>query len=658
MSTTQPQPIFDNEWSIIFDSLPDGICLLDKDLMMVRHNRALGHIMPLDADRLKSENLRDYLASLNYQHTPIALQLVKETCQPQYRESFDHHGNWFRIAAQPILNGHEFLGVVFSLSDVTSRKRAEDEVERSEERFRQMANAIPQLAWMTDAAGQTTWYNQRFYDYTGYTFKTMSDKERVKIHHPDYYKDFMQYRDAMVTKGEKWEATFPLRGKDGDYRWFLAGAMPMQDDKGKILRWFGTATDITDQRLLENTLREAKEKAEEANLAKSEFLANMSHEIRTPMNVVIGLANILAVSVPLTPQQKEFIKTLQLSADTLLALINDLLDISKIESRSFELEQIQFNFYDLMKEIINILSVRAVEKNLSLMTDIESIRHKNFIGDTTRLRQIIMNLCSNAIKFTTQGIVNIKIHTEPGAQKNSENIVIAVSDTGIGIAEEKREAIFQKFIQADTSINRHYGGTGLGLAITKSLVENMHGSVTLDSTMGQGSTFTVILPLTIAKEKKPAAAVHYPTASIIQFDKLEQPANAPLILLVEDYAPNILVATTILEHFGYRYEVANNGHEAIEKATAHIYDAILMDVQMPNMNGLEATAQIRQHEKMHNLPPISIIGMTAYALAGDREKCLSAGMTDYISKPFNQDELKRKLDRELRQKAALNKNVI
>ena len=389
----------------------------------------------------------------------------------------------------------------------------------------------------------------------------------------------------------------------------------------------------------ENQMIEALKKAEAANMAKTEFLANMSHEIRTPMNAIIGLSNILSTE-NLTTRQKEFVHTLQFSADSLLSLINDLLDISKIEARTVELERIPFSLTKIVQEVISMMSMKAEEKGLSFVLDGDCAEGQIYIGDPTRLRQIITNLCSNALKFTDHGGIKISIGCHKTENPLLEDIHISVEDTGIGVPASKFDHIFEKFIQADTSINRKYGGTGLGLAITKMLTGLMGGTIGVESVVGKGSTFTIKIPLPLAAEgQKPEQSVDH---------KKSENNNVSLdaknkILLVEDYAPNVLVAGTFLEEFGYEWESAKNGTEAVEKAIRGGYMAILMDVQMFGMNGLEATRMIREYEKKNVLKRVPIIGMTAHALSGDRERCIAVGMDDYLSKPFNPLELENKL---------------
>ena len=397
------------------------------------------------------------------------------------------------------------------------------------------------------------------------------------------------------------------------------------------------ATGIASARNMQRLI-DARRRAEEASLAKTEFLANMSHEIRTPMNAIIGLSNLLHMSPPLTSRQKEFVSTLSTSANSLLALINDLLDIAKIEANSVELDKKPFSLSQLVQEVHSMMAVRLKEKGLAFTSSGKCVEGRQFLGDSTRIRQVVLNLCSNAIKFTEKGGVHVAIDCHPTDDPQVESVCIAVTDTGIGIDPDKIDHVFDKFVQADSSISRKYGGTGLGLAITKTLTDVMGGTLTVKSQPGIGSTFTVCLPLPVANAHSPIDS----DGSGGGTTEEKAPARRT-VLVVEDYAPNVLVAESYLDTLGFASDVAETGMEAMEKRKAGDYVAILMDVQMPGMNGFEVTHLIREYERNTGAPRVPVIGVTAHALAGDRERCIAAGMDDYISKPFVPAELNAKL---------------
>lgn len=357
------------------------------------------------------------------------------------------------------------------------------------------------------------------------------------------------------------------------------------------------------------------------------------------MNVIVGLTGILEAGVSEPEKYKDIVRALNLSAQQLMVLINDLLDMSKIEDSSFRLENIRFDLKQVVGDVVDMYGVEAHKKGVALEYDYGSGLPVNFMGDPVRLRQIVMNLIGNAMKFTKEGFIRVEVEEGKGAKDGAPFFAIHVRDTGIGIAKDKLETIFQRFMQADSTITRKYGGTGLGLSICKSLTEMMGGKISVESDIGKGAHFTVEIPLS-------------PCADDVRDEeqKTEELKTAPrdaakkCVLLVEDYAPNVLVAGMILEGFGYSYDVAADGKQAIEKMKKGGVDIVLMDVQMPEMDGFSATRLWRETEvtgkEGKRLP---IIGMTAHASDRDKDRCLQAGMDDYIAKPFDTAELREKI---------------
>ncbi|MEJ0062396.1 MAG: ATP-binding protein [Alphaproteobacteria bacterium] len=382
--------------------------------------------------------------------------------------------------------------------------------------------------------------------------------------------------------------------------------------------------------------KHARVSQDAASQAKSEFLANMSHEIRTPMNAVIGLTDLM-LTTKLDEKQKQYIGMLKTSAETLMALINDLLNIGKIESRIIALEEAPFDMKVLLEQVVSVMSVKAQEKGVILSMDRDPGLDRIFRGDGARIRQIMMNLVGNAVKFTDHGRISIHIGSD-GREGGKEKIAISVSDTGIGIPQEKLRHIFNKFGQPDTSATRKCGGMGLGLAVSQLLAACMGGAIAVESVPGKGSTFTLRLFLPVEND---GGAIGY-FDDMIDMDEGANAERMP-ILLVEDYQPNILVATIMLENIGYRCEVARNGPEALQKLSSGAYSVILMDVEMHGMDGFETTHRIRALEKARGMARHPIVALTAQALLDTRKKCLDAGMDDYLSKPFTPYSLQRKL---------------
>ena len=392
---------------------------------------------------------------------------------------------------------------------------------------------------------------------------------------------------------------------------------------------------VAENASLQDETRRSLAEAQAANRAKSEFLANVSHEIRTPLNGVLGMSELLLTS-EIPADFREPLAVIKASADTLRGLIDNILDLSKIEAGQLTLERLDFDPTETVGQVVRLLLPSARANGIELRLDIAAGARGRLFGDAARLRQILLNLVGNGIKFTAQGSVSLRVEPAGEAAGTASALRFTIEDTGIGIPHEDRERLFEPFTQADSSIPRRYGGTGLGLAITRRLIELMGGTIDLESTPGKGSAFRIVLPFEGSREPAGAAPAAGPR------EPLETLRARYLILLADDNEINRMVAERQLEVLGYRCLAVDDGQKAVDAFSQGRFDAVLMDCRMPVMDGYEATRHLRRHPQGHDLP---IIAVTASALKEDVELCLAAGMSDYLSKPFQLSDLAAVLDR-------------
>jgi len=508
--------------------------------------------------------------------------------------------------------------------DITDWKKTEEIKIQSDT----ILNSVESMLMVNDRDGNIIWASPSVEKMLGYSVNDiMGDKwwkltyenqqEAQQVKNAIYNYVFLNQKDFTdITKRK-------IKTANGDYKW-----IEWQLSKGDNGSYISIGTDITQRISTEIELKKAKEFAEESLKVKNEFLANMSHEIRTPLNAVIGFTDLL-LETQLNPEQRMHLETMRNSGEILLSLINNVLDLSKLESDKLKIEEIPFDMHKSFNTVLKLMKLRADEKRITLDLKIEPNTPIHVIGDPTRLEQILLNLIGNAVKFTNKGSVQVTLKQLHETEDTSE-IYFEVRDTGIGIVSNKINTVFGAFSQAKSDTSRIYGGTGLGLTIVKKLVGLLNGVIKVESIFGEGSVFKITLPL-----KKDMAYVHSVET------EPDFSMNEPLelsILLVEDNKTNQLLAKTRLERWKCKVDIANNGIEGVKKAQQKIYDLILMDIQMPVMDGYEATKIIKNDiSKKASLIPI--IAMTAYATNVDINRAKNAGMDDYIFKPFKPKEL-------------------
>jgi len=519
--------------------------------------------------------------------------------------------------------------------------RSEQLLKESEARWKFALDGAGDGVWDWDMQHNTVFFSRQWKAMLGFEDTEISnslDEWDSRLHPDDRERAYADIKRYLNGEGVNYQNVHRVRCKDGAYKWILdRGMVVHRADDGTPLRMIGTHTDITERKLHEVELEEAREAAEAASRAKSEFLANMSHEIRTPMNGIIGMAQLLRFS-GLTTQQEEYLKNLEQSTRGLLTLLNDILELSRIDAGRLSLESTELSIRRSISEVVAAQSERMEQKQLQLQISIAENIPELLVGDPLRLKQILLNLLGNAVKFTESG--SISIAAELISRSDSGVIIsLGVSDTGIGMSQECLERIFAPFEQADNSTTRMYGGTGLGLAICRRLADLMGGSIHAESNLGSGSRFVVKLPFRLPG----------PVAEVSPADTGARQAASPAatglkILVAEDNELNAITIKAILIRAGHQVELTGNGTEVLEKWRSTAWDCIVMDIQMPEMDGILATTTIRRQERVLG-GHVPIIALTALAMSGDKDRLLAEGFDGYLAKPVEAqtliDEIRR-----------------
>ncbi|OOY54708.1 hypothetical protein BOW11_11260 [Solemya velum gill symbiont] len=651
----------EKEFRQLVQNLQAGVVVHGPDSQILLANEQASIILGLSVEQMKGKVAIDPVWNFVREDGTVMpleeypVQRVLDTHQPirGLMIGVDHPARkdrvWVLVSAFPELDADgQLLHAIITFTDITAQKLADQNLRK----LSQAVEQSPESIVITNLDTEIEYVNEAFIKAAGYSREeAIGQNPRILNSGKTLQKTYTEMW-GKLTQGESWSGEFINQRKDGSEYIEFAIISPLRQPGGSITHYVAVKEDITEKKRLVKELEDhrhhledlveirtralaiARQQADAANEAKSAFIANTSHEIRTPMNAIIGMTH-LALNTELDDVQANYISKAHSSANALLSLLNDILDLSKIEADKLELERVDFNIREVLNSNLSIIKTSAVERGISLSTDIASDIPEHLLGDLSRLGQVLLNLLSNALKFSSEGDeVSVTVSLQ---EKNEQDYVLnfSVKDTGIGISSKEQKKLFQPFSQADSSTTRKYGGTGLGLIISKKIVEAMGGEIGIESEPGVGSNFHFFVRLDKQLEDSKTEKGLSRKAVIDVADAREKLKGARL-LLVEDNEVNQELASIILSMNGIDTEVASNGQEALKILARESFDGVLMDCQMPVMDGYEATRRIRAQEQFRDLP---VIAQTANAMKGDKEKTLDAGMNDNITKPITPDAM-------------------
>jgi PAS domain S-box-containing protein len=684
----------------VFEHAGLGIALLDADSAFLMANPALERFTGYSGDELRCIGASEITHPEDWRTDSHLFKAVREKKRSHYSVEKryirkDGQVIWGRLTVSGVHNTDGKLAyAVGMVEDINEHKQMEESLREKECLLADIINFLPDATFVIDNKGTVIAWNKAMESMSGVKAEFMIGKGNYEYAVPFYGERRPILIDLAMQSSPDIEKTYRHIKKHGDRMvaenyypnllgreaWLFGHACVLKNSHGEIVGAIESVRDITQRKLAEIELQKAKETAESATHAKSEFLANMSHEIRTPMNAIVNMTRFL-LDTPLNTEQRDYAETAMTSSQMMLSLISDILDFSKIEAGKLELEMTAFDLADIVESVVKIMNSKAAEKGLRLTQRIETDVHWFFKGDPVRVRQILLNFVNNAVKFTESGSVDIRVSSEHQTD-TAITLKFEVTDTGIGIPKDRADRLFKPFSQTDASTTRKYGGTGLGLAISKQLAELMGGTVGVESEADKGSTFWFTADFARSKVSGDKSQVAGRKSQVAgrksqvtgrksqvtgrksqasegkgkggreYSDLLSAPCPLPpetcRILIAEDSIPNQKVALIVLKKFGLSADIAGNGREAVDALRKKHYDLVLMDIQMPEIGGFEATRMIRDPDSGALNPDVPIVAMTANAAKEDREECLNAGMNDYISKPINPDELIAAVHRQMK----------
>lgn len=618
----------ENRLSSLVNHLNSGVLLEDDHRRIVVVNPMFGEIFGFqvstesvvgtDCSALEKQSESLFINSSEYSGSLKQLLGEKDLVLGRTFQLCD--GRILELDYIPIRIQDQYKGSLWKYTDVTQRKRYENNLKQQEEKYRRIIENMNLGLIEVDLQDRISYANQSFCNLSGYEPNELLGREATRLFMSETDQKFVLEKMNERRSGVSDSYEICVRIKSGEHRWWHISGAPNYDETGTMVGTIGIHLDITRQKKMEEQLLGAKVKAEDSSKAKENFLANMSHEIRTPLNAIIGMVRELGYS-GLDESQQSYVNHAQRASQHLLSIVNNILDISKIEAGQFQLDNRSFNLTDVLLDTEAIMAPAAREKNLEFEVSLRGNQQVFYLGDPNRLRQVLINITSNAIKFTEAGSVSTKCEVLDQTEAE-DSIMITITDSGIGMDAAFIKDLFKKFSQERHFGSRHYGGTGLGMAIAHELVELMNGRIEVESTKGHGTTFRIFLRLKKTSRLEQVVLDTRPATS----------ANIKKILLVEDSPLNRLVASHVVKRHGFHVTEAKNGREAIDMLQLHSFDLILMDLEMPVMNGLEATRYLREQLKLTT----PVVALTATVFKSEIDMCLQAGMSDYVVKPFEE----------------------